>query len=198
MELFRKDWTEENFNLISDIILNKIVLVTNETKYRICEIEMYLQNEDHKDLYVHCNPDQKNYGTFYFHKYNNGTYKSGTWKGLDIVLGDKNKYFGILIRSIMNLDTEQFIEGPCRCVNTILHEFSCETVADFFANKKTQITLDDCELYLEKSNLEPKDIYIGTRIGLSNKYPEYKNKMYRYVIYQNKIKKEKKSLIKNN
>ena len=198
MELFRKDWTNKDFDLISDIILNKIILVANDTKYRICEIEMYLQNEDHKDLYVHCNPEQKNYGTFYFHKYQNGTYKSGTWKGLDIVFGNKNKYFGILIRSIMNLDTEEFIEGPCRCVNTILQEFGFKTVADFFVNNKPQITLDDSDLHLKSCVMEHKDIYSGTRIGLSNKYPEYKDRMYRYVIYQNKIKKGKKSLIKNN
>lgn len=40
MELFRKDWTNKDFDLISDIILNDIILVANDTKYCICEIEM--------------------------------------------------------------------------------------------------------------------------------------------------------------
>ena len=35
----------------------------------------------------------------YFHKFKNGSYKEGTFKGMDISLGnsDKNIYFGILI-----------------------------------------------------------------------------------------------------
>lgn len=78
MELFNENYTHEDFETISDLILNKMVLNSGNSKYRICEIEMYYKNNSHPDKYVHSNPDQKSYGKFYFHKYWNGAFKSGT------------------------------------------------------------------------------------------------------------------------
>lgn len=200
MNLFGQNLTENDFNNIAEQILNKMTLIVKNKIFRICEIEMYLRTSTHPDLYVHSNKDQQNFGKFYFHKYANGTYKSGTWKGIDIVLGNSDKYFGILIRSIMEIETNTFIEGPCRCVNKILEQFGFDNCADFFnsrINNLEQISLDDPELKLVlANNLEQKDIYVGTRIGLSDKYSEYQLKLYRFVIYENKIKKEKKTLVK--
>jgi hypothetical protein len=118
---------------------------------------------------------------------------------MDIVLGEKNKYFGILIRSIMDLNTGEFIEGPCKCVNKILEQFGAKNLNELFESRKNKtelISLNDNDLALVKKNILPaKKVYVGRRIGLSDKYPEYKNKMYRFVIYENKIKKEKKTLV---
>jgi 3-methyladenine DNA glycosylase Mpg len=117
-------------------------------------------------------------------------------KGMDIVLGGPDKYFVILIRSMIDIDSGELIEGPCKCVNVILELLGFDNVQELFdsrPNKQEQIDLDDSDLRLEPNNkLEPKDIFTGTRIGLSDKYLEYKNKPYRFVIYQEKIKKEKK------
>src|SRR5438309_9171063 len=104
------------FAEIADQILNRSVLTVKDTKYRICEIEMYLHSSDHPD---HCHSDQMENSKFYFHKFKNGTFKAGTFKGLDIVYGRENVYFGILIRSIEQLDTGKFVEGSCNCVITI-------------------------------------------------------------------------------
>lgn len=199
MNLFDKNSTENDFYKISNKILNQLILNVKNKKFRICEIEMYLRTDTHPDLYVHSNSDQLNFGKFYFHKYYNGTYKSGTWKGMDIVLGGPNKYFGILVRSMMDLESGEFIEGPCKCVNKILEQFGFGNVSELFEsrpNNQEQISIDDVDLKLEiNDQLEIKKIFTGTRIGLSDKYPEYKNKQYRFVIYENKIKKEKKNLI---
>jgi hypothetical protein len=60
------------------------------------------------DEYTHCNDDQLKYGYWYFHKFPNGSYKGGTFKGLDITLGNnKDKYCGILIRSIYDIENKK-------------------------------------------------------------------------------------------
>lgn len=84
--------------------------------YKIREIEIYYYDEDHEDPFVHCDPDQKSFGKWYFHK-RGGTYKGGTFKGLDFTIGSDNVYGGALIRSIEN---DELIEGPCNCVDEIL------------------------------------------------------------------------------
>lgn len=199
MELFNQNYTHNDFETIADIILNKLVLNVGNKKFRICEIEMYFKNNEHPDKYVHSNSDQKSYGKFYFHKYWNGTFKSGTWKGLDIVLGNKDKYFGVLIRSIMDLDTNEFIEGPCRTVNKILEQFNCIDVAELFNNEfgnTEQITIMNEKINLITNNdLEKLEIFKGSRIGLSDKYPDYQNLLYRYATNISKIKKNRKTFI---
>jgi len=199
MELFNQNYTHNDFETIANIILNKLILKAGSKKFRICEIEMYFKNQDHDDKYVHSNPDQKSYGKFYFHKYQNGTFKSGTWKGLDIVLGNDNKYFGILIRSLMDLDTNEFIEGPCKSVNKILEQFNCADVEELFNNEFAgicQISMTDEKINLASvDTLAKLDIFKGPRIGLSDKYPYYQNLMYRYATNITKIKKNRKSFI---
>jgi hypothetical protein len=80
---------------IADDFLNRRVLVLNEfenspkTEFRLTEIEFYLYSETHPDPYTHRSEEQRAFNAFYFHKFSNGTYKSGTWKGLDICLGDQ-------------------------------------------------------------------------------------------------------------
>jgi hypothetical protein len=103
-------------------------------------------------------------------------------------------------RSMMDLDSGEFIEGPCKCVNKILEQFGFNNVADLFdsrTNKHEQIRLDDPDLKLvyPTNKLDQKEIFTGTRIGLSDKYPDYQARQYRFVIFENKIKKEKKNLI---
>lgn len=89
-----------SFNELAEIILNKSAIKIIDRIFRICEIEFYKCNEEHRDTYTHCDKDQKTKCHFYFHKYKTGTYKSGTYKCLDITNGDKKTYFGILIRSV--------------------------------------------------------------------------------------------------
>jgi 3-methyladenine DNA glycosylase Mpg len=185
--------TSYEFNYLADKILNYTVLMINGKIHRICEIEFYLNCTEHPDLYVHSHIDQTNKGTWYFHRYNNGTYKSGTYKGLDIVLGDKNIYFGILIRSIYDVENKIFIEGPCKTVNHILSLYNLSTIDMLTNGKSLNILNNDKGLVLVEGNpTELEKIKIGPRIGLSDKYPEYKNKKYRYVI--GNVKKDKKSL----
>lgn len=191
--------TATKFADISDILMNKSVLIVKGNSFRLCEIEFYYKNTLHNDEYVHSIRDQQTFEGFYFHRYKNGSYKSGTYKGLDMTFGNDatNTYFGILIRSMLDLSTNTFIEGPCRCVNRILELFGEPDVKNMMLNNKFvgQLGLytESQDLYLQENDeLDKQEIYVGPRVGLSDKYPEYLHRDYRHAICINKIKKQKK------
>lgn len=189
----------DNFSHIANRILNYSMLMIEGNPHRICEIEFYLKSSQHRDLYVHGNKDQTMNGFWYFHKFNNGTYKNGTFKGLDIALGSIEKLSNepicasILIRSIIDINQGKFIEGPCKTVNHILNLTKTDNIMTFTGGNPMNILENDKNLILVEGNptkLEP--ILYGPRIGLSDKYPEFKYKLYRYVI--GPVKKERKKL----
>ena len=133
-----KNFSPSDFLEFANTILNHILiylpLTKNKKAYRICEIEFYLfNNKTHKDNYVHCSLDQLKWQKFYFHQFKNGSYKSGTYKGMDMTFGvlEREIYFGVLIRSIMDMETGEFIEGPCRSVNKILEIYQSHDVKEF-------------------------------------------------------------------
>lgn len=99
----------------------------------------------------------------------------------------------------MDLDTNEFIEGPCKSVNKILEQFNCADVAELFNNEFAgidQISMTDEKINLAIDNTLTKlDIFKGPRIGLSDKYPDYQNLLYRYATNIAKIKKNRKSFI---
>lgn len=188
--------THTNFLTISDILMNKSVLVVKNKMFRLCEIEFYYRNNEHNDEYVHGMPEQKKFEGFYFHK-KGQSYKSGTFKGLDITFGNDDTYFGVLIRSMLEIDTDNFIEGPCKCVNRILELYGVDNVKNFMINNNftEQLGIYDVDngIYLkEEDTLVPESVYGGMRVGLSNKYPDYLMRNYRHAIFIKRIRKQKK------
>ena len=195
-----------NIPELAQELLNCVVLVLSDSRsgsqieFRLTEIEFYLFSDSHPDPYTHRSPEQKLSNRFYFHKFANGTYKSGTWKGLDICFGSESSYFGVLIRSLVNTTTNQFIEGPCLSVNTILNHFSCKDVKELaskvFGEKLDFDIFDDRKpVHLRLvDHLKEEILFRGPRIGLSNKWPEYRDLPYRYCIFRDKIKKQKRDL----
>ena len=90
---------------------------------------------------------QKESGKWYFHK-QGGTYKSGTYMGLDLAFGKGNQAAGgISLRSLIPADVinckvfekpahyndlkKDFIEGPCNCVRKILETTKPEGLSKF-------------------------------------------------------------------
>lgn len=144
----------------SDLLNNTKLIVINQTtkqkiEYRICEIEYYIRSNDHPDEYTHCNPDQLNFNCWYFHKTSKGNFKSGTFKGLDLCLGNKQKkeYYGILLRSIYSINDKRMICGPCNTVNEILKHMNCSTVSEFI-NKDTILNASKNNyFYLDREGL---------------------------------------------
>ena len=186
------------FLSIANILLNESYLKVNEKIYRLVEIEFYLKCKSHIDPYTHGDPDQLLMHTFYFHKFKTSTYKSGTFKGMDLTYGnaDEEAYFGILIRAIEDMDTKEIIEGPCNVVNRILLEYDVESIMDLTNGENLNIFENNKNFILcESNNLSKRKLFAGPRIGLSAKYPEFQNKLYRFVAGENKIKKKKTTLV---
>ena len=185
-----------NPDILADKLLNHSLLKIQNKEYRICEVEFY----PHDDPYRHKHVDQNYIGCWYFHRYQNGTYKAGTWKGLDLTLGGQT----FLIRSIYHKDTKM-IEGPCKVVNHILEMYNCESVQAFvsqsFQETKTSKLGDPVSALENKSNFvicdgiatrdTIEEVHKGVRIGLSAKYPEFRVKEYRYLIGRHLIKRNK-------
>lgn len=178
------------FSQIADQILNKTGLWINGQIYRILEIEFYLHSPNHPDGYVHKNPEQQiSYG-WYFHRFGNGTYKNGTFKGLDITLGSPGVYFSILIRTIGT--PSLVIEGPCKTVDHVLEQMNVQNIY--------QMTGGICcsciggPLCLISYNWVQEQIWTGSRVGLSTKHLEFKEKDYRFLIMKHLIRKQKTGL----
>lgn len=181
------------YPLVKKLMQNTTLCVNNQ-KFFLHELEIYLYTANHQDKYVHLNSDQLQYGKWYFHKYKNGTLKNGSFKGLDIVLGNiaSLTYFGVLIRAIRQVDefgVFEIIEGPCKVVNKI-KDLTRLSLSELDALSWT----DTNTLYLEINEhaLNNCSIYTGPRIGLSDKYPEWKDLNYRFVAYRSTSKQIKR------
>ena len=203
-EKFGGDLSPSDFDDIADYLINHtILLIGDKDVYMIRELEFYLYSDSHPDIYTHRNNDQKESGSLYFHKHANGTYKSGTFKGMDITLGNSNQYCGILIRGVRGeaptppkpprlgdtacslrealiplLGTID-IDGPCNTVNHFLSHYGVSNLTEYsekYGDPKTMIQFKHCDQ--SYNNILTK----GPRIGLGNKSEEYLNKPYRYGI----------------
>lgn len=185
------------FREIAEIFLNKTKLLFSRREARLCEIEFYLKSVEHNDIYTHCSVEQSQWGKWYFHRTNKGGYREGTFKGLDITFGNINEtqniYFGTLIRSI--LIDDMFIEGPSNTVSRILTEYGLQKISEFTNGAVFDITENPRNLVLVPYDWDTQKIYIGPRIGLNpSKSEEFVNKNYRFLIYKNRVRKQKRTL----
>jgi len=199
-DIFKLDTSKITNDLIitmAKALLQNYIICVNNNKFQICEIEFYINTESHPDTYTHGDILQKTFGKIYFHRMNGKSYKGGTFKGVDLTFGNENMFFGILIRSMYDINNNTMICGPCNCVNMILALNNCDNINMFMGSRQEPLdAVSDVGFRFVKSDIVFKDdIYMGSRIGLSDKYPEWKNKLYRFVSRINLIKKEKKKLV---
>lgn len=190
---------EEKFKKFATYLLNQFEMKIGNDVITLEELEIYYKSEDHQDNYTHQCKDQLTNKMWYFHQYHNGTYKSGTYKGLDITFGNKEKsiYGGVLIRSINNSTTNEFITGPCNTVNYMLKKMECKEVEDLVAKMSSlNICNNKNPFYLvENSESKQDKIFTGPRVGLSWKYPTFLTKEYRYLKQPSKIPKHRASIV---
>jgi len=166
--------------LASDV-LNKFVLMVGDKVYNFVEVEMYVNSPDHRDPYVHCSPEQEVIESWYFHKYG-GTYKGGTFKGLDITIPMDNESFGgILIRSIAI--GNEIIEGPCNVVNRILKDIGCASIVEL-VNKMGDLNIFRANLLrIAACNNRGMTVYSSPRVGLGERERDYLLRCYRFFTY---------------
>lgn len=169
---------------------------------RIAEVEFYRT----PDPFIHGDIDQQmSSNCFYFHK-NGGTYKNGTFKGLDITMGDGQVYASMLIRSIMTPDG--FIEGPCNVVDYILKKNGKAKIEDLIGtisppSLPISVYFQNNFLMLISANHTETKVYNGPRVGLSLKKEKevfglrshYVMKEFRFTCFPKMIKKDRNMLV---
>lgn len=169
---------------ISELARWMMANITIGDKYRIAEAECYYFNQtDHPDPYVHKHKDQLATRTLYFHR--KKAAKIGfTLKGIDITFGNGTDYGGMLIRSLIEIDTGTITEGPSKVVDLLLVDNNVSSVTELKTSGKS--------ISLDVDTNDPL-IMVGPRIGLNPvKSPEYRNRNYRFAIKG--IKKDKSKL----
>ncbi|KAI9240567.1 MAG: hypothetical protein BYD32DRAFT_408168 [Podila humilis] len=126
-----------HFDKIAMYLMNSVAMVVNDKHYyRLVEIEFYLNGGKHLDVFTHSDKDQKTCGEWYFHKMN-GSYKGGSYKGLDITFGRHDTCFGgILVRGIQlsNDPMAIIIEGPCLVVDQVLKHTNSKMIINLVDN----------------------------------------------------------------
>jgi len=159
------------FRRLAARILASSLTVTSRgvaSELKIMDVEIFYHSAEHPDPYVYLHPERKLGGTIYFHKHKNGTYKSQNFKGIDLVFGDEDTYFGVLIRGIQHNGT--YACGPSNVVNYILKLCNTDSISDVttcisFAFSGSKLT----------------HVWTGVRYRLPVRDRKYQNKPYRFI-----------------
>jgi 3-methyladenine DNA glycosylase Mpg len=207
MELFKKltnNDIHKNFNQIAKLLFFNSTLTSGIKKFRICEIEFYVYSKSHKDIFTHRHSKQQQTLKWYFHQMSEkeNSYKSGTYKGIDIAFGSNTIHAGILIRSLYDINTDKMIDGPCKVVDEILksNNISSMKVIDLISGMKNNLDIfnNNClSLSINSKKIySMSEIFKTPRIGLTLKKKDnmslrekYIAKPYRCCILPSKIKK---------
>lgn len=186
---------EKGFNKVAKILLLQSNLMVANKAYELLDIEFYFYNEKiHADPYSHSfqyassvRKKQSVTGSWYFHRFTGIEKYTHTRRGLDITYGDgeKERYGGILIRGIKNLQENRIISGPSRVVGEIISAANDPHNLERIAFDMNAGVAFDPKKLLHISPIEtPRTIpvFSSERFGLSNKDPEYRKKKYRFFV----------------
>ena len=182
--------TANDFDEIAEIILRRLVIKAGSKCYRVRELEMYLYNDDHLDAYTHRSPEQTKFAGIYAHRYANGSFKSGTYKCMDLTFGDSDlhQWFGILIRGLIP-DGESPTDGPCLSVNHILQQYGLSDLSSYAKQCNDPNAQSLVSLFYVSAPFCNDRIIKGVRIGLSDKFLNYRDLPYRYGFAGHRYKK---------
>jgi 3-methyladenine DNA glycosylase Mpg len=196
------DALDEWFTRIADRLLNGSRLIAGQQTYRLVEVEFYYWSDAHSDPFTHRDPIQFLIGHWYFHR-SRGTYRGGSFKGLDLTFGDPTSSGGILIRGLETRDGT-LIDGPSLCVDHLLDATGAADVSSLDRAIAGRLAWDDGNPLLlrptEKS--EGRRIYRSARVGLFLKRAgsrtestRFVMRPYRYLTEPRRTKKGKLHLV---
>lgn len=115
------------FQSLAGRLLHDALLTAGSTAFRIQEVEIYYHSNRHPDPFVHKDPLQREWCRWYFHRQGR-SFRGGSFKGLDVTIGDGSSYGGVLIRALSQ--PGRHIEGPSLCVDEILRCTGTRSVAE--------------------------------------------------------------------
>ncbi len=98
----RESIVESLENFAKDLILNKVIII-NDSKFSIIDIEIYYWHKNHPDEYAKGVEHTRPFGEFEMHRY-----------GVDISLGNNEnvEFGGVLIRGLYDLNEHRLIKKP--------------------------------------------------------------------------------------
>ena len=193
---------EKGFIRAAELLLLQTTLIVSDNSYQLLDIEFYFYNEKiHPDPYSHSfqyasrvRDKQSVTGSWYFHRFTGIDRYTHTRRGLDLTYGDgeKERYGGILIRAIKNLQNDRIISGPSRVVGEIIsaakNPSQIERIA-FDVSAGLAFNIDELLHLIPLINPRPIPICSSPRYGLSDKKPEYRNMKYRFFTDYPNVKK---------
>jgi hypothetical protein len=193
--------TDEWFNRIAQRLLNGSRLLAGGQAHRLVEIEFYYWSEAHPDPFTHRDPTQFSTGHWYFHR-TRGTYRSGSFKGLDLTFGDPTSSGGVLIRG-METEGGALIDGPSLCVDHLLDATGASDVAALDRAIGGRLAWDDGNpLLLQPTDaLEERPMIRSARVGLFLKRSartdstRFIMRPYRYLTEPRRTKKGKVHIV---
>ncbi len=169
------------FAHIAQRLLNETTLQINDQPYRLREIEFYYHGPGHTDPFAHNDPMQKETCRWYFHR-EGGSYRGGSFKGLDISFGSGEFFGGILLRSISGPGDIQ-INGSCLCVNHMLDRTGFERVAGLDGALGGCNVWEKGPIYLAPApDLQPLPHWSTARVGLTLKRAYQHSEMPAYLM----------------
>lgn len=192
----------EWFAAIAERLIARTTLVAGGRPYRFHELEFYYYGREHADPFTHRDPWQQTCARWYFHR-DGGTYRGGTYKGLDITFGPEDEYGGILVRSLGTSDGE-LVNGCSLCVDHLLSCTGHQGVASLArAVEEHSIDSDASTLMLRDDEaIPPAEIWRTARVGLTlkraDRFPEmagYIARPYRFLDAPRRIQKGRLQLV---
>jgi hypothetical protein len=153
---------------LAESLLTATRLYAGGEPHRLIEVEVYYHAADHADVFAHRDPIQLHRGLWYFHK-TRGTYRSGSFKGLDLTFGDGTAHGGVLLRGLETADGT-IVDGPSLLVDYLLAKTGQGGVAALDRTIARRPAWDAGNpLRLEATAEEDRRVYQCSRIGLSLK-----------------------------
>lgn len=157
------------FRRMAALLLGATALRVAGAPHRLTEVEFYVSGHAHTDPFAHGDPMQRRGGSWYFHR-TGGEYRGGTYKGLDVAIGDESLAGGVLLRGMEQLAPEaRLFDGPCVLVNHILERTKSASVAELAGRFDLRIDGPDSPLFLEHAGEGRAAIFETARVGLSLK-----------------------------
>ena len=169
------------FAEIAGRLLNATDFIVAGSRYRFAELEMYYSGGPHADHFSHREPVQLADGRWYFHR-TRGEYRGGSFKGLDLALGDGTAYFGVLIRTLVGPDGT-VIDGPSLTVDHLLTQTKAASVAalDGVINGRSIWDTSSPLHIAEATPPRAAPVFACSRVGLSLKKARGKPDAPRFV-----------------
>ena len=190
------------FAEVAGHLLNGIDLLICGDPYRVAEVEAYYFSEAHPDPFAHRDPIQLRIGRWYFHR-TGGTYRGGSFKGVDLTFGDGRATFGMLVRTIVTPHGMP-IDGPSLIVDHLLARLNLKTVAQLDARIAGRPVWDTTSPVAVRAAETPRmaSVYATGRVGLTLKRmhakpdgPRFVMRPYRYLTEPRRIEKGRPQLV---